>query len=167
NNLLLTVNPLSETLATTFDYPVKLLFGILPCSLYPNSVQVVTRTSQVVLDAPTPSVDRVKELIDGGNVPVITVVENIGQDGIPVVTLEAHKSSEKPYFAISHVWADGLGSSTEKGLPVCQLRKLSARVRKCQTEMDAFWTDALCIPESDRETRKRAITMMAKTYQEA
>ncbi|KAK4223359.1 hypothetical protein QBC38DRAFT_517135 [Podospora fimiseda] len=42
NNLLLTVNPLSETLATTFDYPVKLPFGVLPCSLYPPLVQVVT-----------------------------------------------------------------------------------------------------------------------------
>ncbi|KAK4220681.1 hypothetical protein QBC38DRAFT_525341, partial [Podospora fimiseda] len=33
---------LSETLATTFDYPVKLPFGVLPCSLYPPLVQVIT-----------------------------------------------------------------------------------------------------------------------------
>ena len=72
-----------------------------------------------------------------------------------------------PYVAISHVWADGLGSNTEKGLPTCQIKRIHKYV--CQLlpgGTPAFWIDGLCIPE-ERELRKMAIRKMGDTYKRA
>ncbi|KDQ09771.1 hypothetical protein BOTBODRAFT_507564 [Botryobasidium botryosum FD-172 SS1] len=74
-------------------------------------------------------------------------------------------STNTPYVAISHVWADGLGSTTETGLPTCQLRRLAGLTRQL-VPGGAFWMDALCVPER-KDMRKRAIGLMAKTYKEA
>ena len=45
---------------------------------------------------------------------------------VPVVIFDGEElhvrpSNAGPYVAISHVWADGLGSKTEVGLPKCQV----------------------------------------------
>src|SRR5438552_215418 len=77
------------------------------------------------------------------------------------------------YVAISHVWADGLGSSSEIGLPECQIRSLSLDVlgsyNTAQFSDEAiipFWIDSLCVP-SQRNLRRTAIGIMAKTYANA
>ncbi|KAI6150325.1 hypothetical protein BKA82DRAFT_999113 [Pisolithus tinctorius] len=74
-------------------------------------------------------------------------------------------SSDNPYVAISHVWADGLGSTTEKGLPMCQIDALVFATQRF-ISTGAFWIDSLCVPEV-RDLRKRAIGLMSKTYRDA
>lgn len=61
------------------------------------------------------------------------VIAYIKDDHVPVFTfgssgLEVHTSSDMPYIALSHVWADGLGSTSEDGLAMCQLKRLSALI---------------------------------------
>ncbi|RDA95587.1 hypothetical protein CP533_1243 [Ophiocordyceps camponoti-saundersi (nom. inval.)] len=90
--------------------------------------------------------DQVKSLILSGEKPVLTLCEVTGHR-LPV--LELHKASDFPYVAISHVWADGLGSTTEKGLPACQLRRLASLVSE------------------ESQAREQAIAMMARIYQDA
>ncbi|OCH91924.1 hypothetical protein OBBRIDRAFT_833835 [Obba rivulosa] len=51
-------------------------------------------------------------------------------------------AADTAYVAISHVWADGLGSTTEAGLPTCQLRRLSTLAHRLVTG-GAFWIDGL------------------------
>jgi hypothetical protein len=70
-----------------------------------------------------------------------------------------------PYVAISHVWADELGSTTEEGLLACQIKQLVALTNQL-TPCKAFWIDALCIP-SVKDMRKQVIRFMVKTYKDA
>ncbi|KAJ2989488.1 hypothetical protein NUW58_g3440 [Xylaria curta] len=109
-----------------------------------------------------PPLEEVKKLVLGEDIPVITVVDESHESPID---LKIHRASDVPYVAISHVWADGLGSTTEIGLPTCQLRRLASLVSKILPGA-AFWTDGLCIPRA-ADTRKKAIGMMARTYSEA
>ncbi|VTT73572.1 unnamed protein product [Fusarium fujikuroi] len=109
-----------------------------------------------------PALGQVENLISRNQVPVIRIASR-SEDALG--GLEVLKSSDLAYVAISHVWADGLGSNTETGLPTCQLARLAAMVFKSNPE-GAFWIDSLCIPQA-REHRKKAIRMMARTYKEA
>ncbi|RDA89329.1 hypothetical protein CP532_6262 [Ophiocordyceps camponoti-leonardi (nom. inval.)] len=93
--------------------------------------------------------DQVESLILSGDKPVVTLREVPGHQ-LPF--LELHKGSDFPYVAISHVWADGLGSTAEKGLP----RKPGA----------ALWIDSLCVPKAPK-ARELAIAMMARIYLDA
>jgi hypothetical protein len=69
-----------------------------------------------------------------------------------------------PYVAISHVWVDGLRSTTEEGLLVCQIKQLVALTNQL-TPCRTFWIDALCIP-SVKDMRKQVIWLMVKTYKD-
>ena len=70
------------------------------------------------------------------------------------------------YLAISHVWADGLGSTSEAGLPRCQVERLAALARSLVPESGAFWIDSLCVPRAS-DLRKTAIKAMGRTYKDA
>ncbi|KAG0616069.1 hypothetical protein M758_5G087600 [Ceratodon purpureus] len=93
---------------------------------------------------------------------------------IPVVhcppphdVLSVSDSRHTPFVAISHVWADGLRGTTEKGLPACQIKRLAKMASKILGDPGgAFWVDTLCIPEID-DLRDRAIGLMAQTYKDA
>ncbi|THV03992.1 hypothetical protein K435DRAFT_629632, partial [Dendrothele bispora CBS 962.96] len=103
-----------------------------------------------------PSVSDIKNLLENGRIPVVVM------DGDK---LRVCDSTNHPYIAISHVWADGLGSMTEVGLPRCQITRIANLARQVVAG-GAFWLDALCVPE-DKTARKRAIELMAKTYEMA
>ncbi|KAI0752514.1 hypothetical protein C8Q80DRAFT_1146525 [Daedaleopsis nitida] len=103
-----------------------------------------------------PSVDDVRECLERGDVPVVTF------DGRELVV---HGASRTPYVAISHVWADGLGSTTEDGLPRCQVQRL-ANFTRALVPGGAFWQDGLCVP-SVKALRRRAIALMVDTYANA
>jgi len=105
-----------------------------------------------------PSLENVISSLSVGKIPVI-------QCPLPHEELLSSDSGEMPYVAISHVWADGLGSTTEEGLPACQIKRLATLTRQL-TQDGAFWIDALRIP-AVKDMRKRAIGLMAKTYNEA
>jgi hypothetical protein len=107
-----------------------------------------------------PSLEDVKRLLQERKIPVVDY------------GLSVKDSSDTPFVAISHVWADGLRGTTEKGLPRCQIErivKMTRRIlkkRKRDARGGAFWIDTLCIPEID-DMRHRAIGLMAQTYREA
>ena len=106
-----------------------------------------------------PSLVEIRELLSHGHIPTVVL-----EDG----RLVTCRADEGPYIAISHVWVDGLGSTTEAGLPTCQVERINAFVRSLLPDATraAFWIDALCVPE-DRNSRKHAIRTMAETYRGA
>ncbi|KAK0236545.1 hypothetical protein EDD85DRAFT_907325 [Armillaria nabsnona] len=79
--------------------------------------------------------------------------------------LQVRSASDTPYVAISHVWADGLGSTTEEGLPRCQVERVAGLASKL-VPGGAFWQDGLCIPK-EQVHRNLAITLMTETYTDA
>lgn len=115
------------------------------------------------------------------------VVEALSCDRIPVVVAQASSSDPSvytfrissfnpilaedtmPYVAFSHVWSDGLGSTTEKGIPSCQAYHL-AQVASIQSPTEdqsvAFWIDSICIP-SALTARQKAIQLLSSTYKRA
>ncbi|KAJ6459250.1 hypothetical protein C8R45DRAFT_843422 [Mycena sanguinolenta] len=102
--------------------------------------------------------------------PVADVLKLLGEGQVPVVMFDGGKVTVQdwtagPYVAISHVWADGLGSITEEGIPTCQLIRLT-HLAKQLLPSGAFWLDAICVPGHE-DSRKRAIELMAATYQRA
>ncbi|KAI0770005.1 hypothetical protein C8Q74DRAFT_1369239 [Fomes fomentarius] len=105
-----------------------------------------------------PSLADVSELLEAGQLPVIVYNGR---------TLTVRNAADGPYIAISHVWADGLGSTTEQGLPACQVARISDVASRLVPGSGAFWIDSLCIPGSNKELRKCAIRLMADTYRGA
>ena len=104
-----------------------------------------------------PNASDVIGLLSKNRIPVVVALDD-GQ-------LSVRDSVDGDYVAISHVWADGLGSTTEEGLPRCQVARL-ARLARDLVPGGAFWVDALCVPQ-DKGSRRRAIGLMARTYEEA
>ena len=103
-----------------------------------------------------PSMEAVRKLLLADDVPAV-VFDGTG--------LTVRPASKGPYVAISHVWADGLGSSTQRGLPRCQVERLDAVVRTLHPD-GAFWHDGLCVPspKTDRSVWQRAIKLLRDTY---
>ncbi|KAK7029467.1 hypothetical protein VNI00_014500 [Paramarasmius palmivorus] len=105
-----------------------------------------------------PPQESVLEILQSGEIPVMRYDSGANE-------LSVHRASDLSYVAISHVWVDGMGSTTEIGLPTCQIRGLAGKVNEI-APTNAFWMDSLCVPEK-RELRKQAIGLMAKTYRDA
>ncbi|KAI0670215.1 hypothetical protein C8Q78DRAFT_991853 [Trametes maxima] len=85
----------------------------------------------------TPPVEEVTRFLSNGVIPVL--VYNGSR-------LLARSSITGPYVAISHVWADGMGSTAEEGLPLCIVERISGLATSLLPESKAFWMDSLCIP---------------------
>ena len=101
------------------------------------------------------------------SIPVLSIID--GRDGLRLlVTCRSMTSPDaEDYIAISHVWVDGLGSTTEIGILECQARRLLRLGREVtQKPNPHIWIDSLCIPAA-REVRKKAIILMADTYSNA
>jgi Heterokaryon incompatibility protein (HET) len=97
-----------------------------------------------------------------GKIPAVRVLDDGSNVVLQVEALEAMRQDN--FVVFSHVWADGLGSNSEKGLPLCQVRRLAeivSEVEECNHP--TFWIDSLCIPEK-RDLRKKSISMMGKIY---
>ncbi|RPD65488.1 hypothetical protein L227DRAFT_540288, partial [Lentinus tigrinus ALCF2SS1-6] len=102
--------------------------------------------------------------------PLSDVIRHLAEGRVPVMVLDGDELSVRDslnvdYVAISHVWADGLGSTAEVGLPACHLSHIASLTRRL-VPSGAFWLDALCIPE-ENTSRTRAIALMAQTYEHA
>ncbi|OCH91057.1 hypothetical protein OBBRIDRAFT_887228 [Obba rivulosa] len=112
-----------------------------------------------------PPLDVVMETLDRNQIPIVQIdtTGSRADEGLKITCSSA--SLGTPYVAISHVWADGLGSTTEDGLPTCELRRLAIVVHELGKGR-ALWLDALCIPK-DKARRKRAIGLMGETYRGA
>ncbi|OCH84933.1 hypothetical protein OBBRIDRAFT_807893 [Obba rivulosa] len=114
-----------------------------------------------------PPLDAVLDTLRNGQIPVVVVDDADSPEGGPVhiSCTSASGTPPTPYVAVSHVWADGLGSTTEGGFPTCQVRRLAVLAREL-VPGGAFWMDALCVP-ADKPMRKRAIGLMGQTYGKA
>ncbi|EMD34284.1 hypothetical protein CERSUDRAFT_107500 [Gelatoporia subvermispora B] len=112
-----------------------------------------------------PPLDIVVETLDRHEIPIMQIdIINARADGGLDITCSS-SSCGTPYVAISHVWVDGLGSTTEDGLPTCELRRL-ATITHQLVKGGSLWLDALCIP-NDKVRRKCAIGLMGETYRGA
>ncbi|KAK0496547.1 hypothetical protein EDD18DRAFT_1105656 [Armillaria luteobubalina] len=127
-----------------------------------NTIDISTYTRKHVMGTcncayTKPPISDVYDLLQGGRIPVI--------QRMPNGTLCITDASKTPYIAISHVWVDGLGSTSEVGLPTCQIERIADLVHTLLPG-GAFWIDSVCIPEV-RELRKEAIRRMTLTYANA
>ncbi|EMD37253.1 hypothetical protein CERSUDRAFT_113901 [Gelatoporia subvermispora B] len=164
-----------------------------PTECMRNAIDIATYSNRHVTgtcrcEYLAPPKNTVEQMILNGDIPVIRVqststdqsphslqpgadlqydqngeANNNIEDVMP--TVSCRKSSSTPYVAISHVWADGLGSTTEKGLPLCLMKQLGMMAGRLVTG-GAFWIDSLCVPR-DKRTRALAIGKMAQIYREA
>ena len=108
--------------------------------------------------------DRVQvfEILDAAKIPVVQYEPEEGT--IELGGVDPEQKSD--YIVFSHVWADGLGSCTERGLPRCQverLHNLASQELKCGSW---FWIDGLCVPKRE-PYRNLAIQLMKSTYRNA
>ena len=110
-----------------------------------------------------PVIDIVLEILDAGYIPVVQFAAGACSLQLAGIHPTAKNSS---YIAFSHVWADGLGSNTETGLPACQLRRLHKLADSRLQNGSWFWIDALCVPKQE-PYRGKAIQLMRLTYQNA
>lgn len=120
---------------------------------------------------PAPLKD-VKGILQRGGIPILRIPENLELEVEDSQGLQEQLSPRgKPYVAISHVWADGLGNPSANSLPACQMTRLRRLVNKFQpivnnplkqprptlledkasSELDIqhcphIWIDTLCIP---------------------
>ncbi|OCH90586.1 hypothetical protein OBBRIDRAFT_589453 [Obba rivulosa] len=112
-----------------------------------------------------PPVEQIKHALSRKEIPIIRIHAMTTPDDERVTMTCSTASSGTSYVAISHVWADGLGSTAEKGLPTCQLIRLAESAHQL-VDGGFLWLDALCVPE-EKELRKLAIGLMGQTYRKA
>ncbi|OCH89430.1 hypothetical protein OBBRIDRAFT_835831 [Obba rivulosa] len=129
-----------------------------------NTIDTTTYSNRHVTEAcnclfSKPPLGEVVQSLSDWKVPVVKIRTD------PIIDVACISAAVTPYVAISHVWADGLGSVTEKGLPTCQLRRLATLTNQI-VEGGALWMDSLCVPDI-RDMRKRAIGLMGQTYKDA
>lgn len=101
------------------------------------------------------------------------VASIIWSERLPVVKLlgdhvhvEAH-SSQNPFVAISHVWADGRGNEDANKLPLCTLHEIQRLVNTVLGENAAFWIDTICVPRKPRPLKLEALSRLREPYERA
>ena len=115
--------------------------------------------------------DQVLQALSPNRIPIVSAKpysNEVSSYSLSVTSFDPKaKESEPEYVAFSHVWSDGLGSTTEQGIPSCQAQFL-ARVsfgEIVQADGSAsFSIDSLCIPR-DKEARRKGVELMSSTYQ--
>ncbi|EMD40983.1 hypothetical protein CERSUDRAFT_80629 [Gelatoporia subvermispora B] len=137
------------------------VFNNINPALYSN----VHVTERCMCTFVTPPVKLIKDALHRGEIPIISIHASSDPDDAKLKMICSTASSVQPYIAISHVWADGLGSTTGRGLPECQLRHLSQLAHQL-VDGGYLWLDALCVPE-EKEYRSLAIGLMGQTYRKA
>jgi hypothetical protein len=141
----------------------------------------------------SPSTEKVVSVLEDGFIPLIMIVRakddperlELLVKGVELLPLKEYDAY--PYFAVSHVWSDGLGNPQGNALPHCQLLRLEritksigsdTRVRIIGTEHGttahqydpvALWLDTLCIPVQPRYQALRdfSIQKMREIYSKA
>ncbi|KAH9884630.1 hypothetical protein C8Q73DRAFT_351322 [Cubamyces lactineus] len=178
-----TVYNLYGSIASLYPYVVSTLMQLPPFIKEAPDEHANCRDDSCVLytipddDAYTPRHTSASCQCDYVRPPLDDVIQLLSSRCVPVVVFEGTRglrvlsanSNEVKYVAISHVWAEGMGSTTEKGLPTCVVQRISGLVRQilpAASYTPAFWMDSLCVP-SARSERKRAIQLMARTYKDA
>ncbi|KAK0850661.1 hypothetical protein LTS02_013088 [Friedmanniomyces endolithicus] len=110
-------------------------------------------------------------IIEEGGVPLLQIVNSEGDRlGLFARRLQDEGTA---YIAISHVWADRLGSSNTNTIRQCQLRRLADRLAAIREREQCgplyIWVDTLCVPVGPTFQRQRdsQIQKMHEIYQKA
>lgn len=112
-----------------------------------------------------PNLARVMSIVNEGKICVVRLEFH---EGTPNLRINAmNKKEAGDYVAISHVWVDGLGGSTEQGLLCCQVMRLATLVSRVVDRPGVptnFWIDSLCIPRSDKQIYYKALVGIRDVY---
>lgn len=115
---------------------------------------------------------KLTKIVDNGGLPLITLQHPSLDPYDPRPEVMEYKPGQA-YFAISHVWADGIGNTRRNSLPLCQLLALRIRLFKLleiywtnsrPPKIISFWIDTLCVPLEPESVRKKAIMNMHEVY---
>ena len=127
----------------------------------------------------TPSVAEIGAILEDGGIPMLVL--RCDDEGVLRAPLDFRVERYAPgldFYAVSHVWSDGMGNPLENTLPICQLYILVStaleahREKGTHTKDDAkikanaeisIWMDTLCVPLVSK-ARKLAIQRMKQTY---
>jgi hypothetical protein len=111
-----------------------------------------------------PDVQNIMNILTENMIPLVRLdIAN----GEPYLSITAWSTEfPKDYIAISHVWADGLGGATEKGLNQCQVERLSKLCNSVNKSKDNtwFWLDSLCIPRVNETIHMKALVGIRDVY---
>ncbi|KAH6666291.1 hypothetical protein B0J14DRAFT_705325 [Halenospora varia] len=112
----------------------------------------------------TPDLDQVIRILRENEIPIMCLDTLNGE--LQLTVSASSKAIPGDYIAISHVWADGLGGSTEKGLNLCQVERLNKLCNSLKTASTSarFWVDCLCIPRSDKDVYIQALVGIRDVY---
>ena len=139
-----------------------------------------------------PDMNEIETAVRNGTVPVIAL--SLSQDDLEDVDfllweqdLNDGQRQIGTYFAISHVWKEGLGNPDANVLPKCQVRRIAKLLLELETSEQGkfiiiegsqylerrltvpFWIDTFCIPVSpqSQDLRNICIARMRKIYESA
>ena len=121
-------------------------------------------TKDCLCSALKPDVQQVIQILKNHGIPIIVLHES--HEEIKLSIMNSTTMEPTGYLAISHVWADGLGGSTETGLLQCQARRLLKLLSpfKSFSVSSHFWLDTLCIPRSDPDAYMAALIGIRTVY---
>ena len=112
-----------------------------------------------------PHLETVTSAIDQGQIPIIRISRSSESVELEVSSCSANVQGD--YIAISHVWVDGLGSTTEEGMLECQVKRLGTLIGNLTNDFSvSLWIDSLCVPSLSKHRRK-SIGLLRNVYRNA
>lgn len=118
-------------------------------------------------------VEEITEMLQRGEIPVLRIATDDGYK-LSLHCREAEPNREGGrYVALSHVWADGLGSPNSNSIFQCQLVRIARHIGRLEaTEACGelgIWVDALCVPAGSNNSHAREVSIakMHQIYKEA
>ena len=139
-----------------------------------------------------PDMNEIETALRNGTVPVVAL--SLPQDDLEDVEFRLWEEDLSDsqhdlgrYFAISHVWKEGLGNPNANALPKCQLRRIANILLELEISEQGksiiiagsehlerrltvpFWIDTFCVPVAPQlqELRNICIARMRKIYESA
>ena len=126
-----------------------------------------------------PPMQEVIEQIEAGWIPTLAIATSDDTEDIKILVAGRQpdpRTNLGGYFALSHVWTDGLGNPEHNTLPTCQVRRLAdllhtldhtelAEAARSELHTDLgkgrltvhFWLDVFCIPVQPQFQKLRDI----------
>jgi hypothetical protein len=185
-----------SSLRTQEDHSLCKLAGFdrvgLQCVAHQTDGAAAPKTKHVTPDCDCeylgPPTEALIEVIEQGMTPIVAIAISESTDDIDVIVYSIEITPDwehREYFAISHVWADGMGNQEQNTLPICQIERLAeflytiedtefgrCRIPESDPEKPdcritvAFWLDTFCIPVQPQfqEHRDRCIGQMHSIY---
>jgi hypothetical protein len=96
-----------------------------------------------------------------GGIPGVCISDNSRPDRVSVVNCV-----NRPFVAVSHVWAHGLGNAVKTELPSCQVGFLWELVQQICGEDGVLWIDTLVVP-IEPGAKRAAISQLRRVYSQA